>query len=124
MLGLSGSPSDGGTAHVQPPRAGNAASASSGPDTMMRLVVGGLASLAIALSGAPTATAAAESYLLVPRDITPGTYFAQIQPGYSYGYFAVCGDYACDPDYGPNGCLLYTSPSPRDGLLSRMPSSA
>ena len=25
---------------------------------------------------------------------------------------------------GFNGCLLYTSPSPRDGLLSRMPSSA
>ena len=26
---------------------------------------------------------------------------------------------------GPvGGCLLYTSPSPRDGLLSRMPSSA
>ena len=24
----------------------------------------------------------------------------------------------------PNSCLLYTSPSPRDGLLSRMPSSA
>ena len=24
----------------------------------------------------------------------------------------------------PNLCLLYTSPSPRDGLLSRMPSSA
>ena len=23
-----------------------------------------------------------------------------------------------------NSCLLYTSPSPRDGLLSRMPSSA
>ena len=23
-----------------------------------------------------------------------------------------------------NACLLYTSPSPRDGLLSRMPSSA
>ena len=30
------------------------------------------------------------------------------------------------PDWGGqrNGCLLYTSPSPRDGLLSRMPSSA
>ena len=28
---------------------------------------------------------------------------------------ALCTDYAC---------LLYTSPSPRDGLLSRMPSSA
>ena len=25
---------------------------------------------------------------------------------------------------GPTGYLLYTSPSPRDGLLSRMPSSA
>ena len=24
----------------------------------------------------------------------------------------------------PIACLLYTSPSPRDGLLSRMPSSA
>ena len=27
-------------------------------------------------------------------------------------------------DLIPNLCLLYTSPSPRDGLLSRMPSSA
>ena len=26
--------------------------------------------------------------------------------------------------YRTNACLLYTSPSPRDGLLSRMPSSA
>ena len=26
--------------------------------------------------------------------------------------------------YKLNTCLLYTSPSPRDGLLSRMPSSA
>ena len=25
---------------------------------------------------------------------------------------------------GTHACLLYTSPSPRDGLLSRMPSSA
>ena len=29
------------------------------------------------------------------------------------------------PTYGKSrSCLLYTSPSPRDGLLSRMPSSA
>ena len=28
------------------------------------------------------------------------------------------------PDIEINDCLLYTSPSPRDGLLSRMPSSA
>ena len=27
-------------------------------------------------------------------------------------------------EISPDGCLLYTSPSPRDGLLSRMPSSA
>ena len=27
-------------------------------------------------------------------------------------------------EYGMKACLLYTSPSPRDGLLSRMPSSA
>ena len=29
-----------------------------------------------------------------------------------------------DPSYPPNVCLLYTSPSPRDATLSRMPSSA
>ena len=28
------------------------------------------------------------------------------------------------PTEAAHGCLLYTSPSPRDGLLSRMPSSA
>src|SRR5665647_2283575 len=28
------------------------------------------------------------------------------------------------PETGQQPCLLYTSPSPRDGLLSRMPSSA
>ena len=30
--------------------------------------------------------------------------------------------FTMDPDF--HNCLLYTSPSPRDGLLSRMPSSA
>ena len=29
-----------------------------------------------------------------------------------------------DLEAAKNSCLLYTSPSPRDGLLSRMPSSA
>ena len=34
-------------------------------------------------------------------------------------------DYAAGHAIAQNaGCLLYTSPSPRDGLLSRMPSSA
>ena len=32
--------------------------------------------------------------------------------------------YAMSSWEGGYGCLLYTSPSPRDGLLSRMPSSA
>ena len=31
---------------------------------------------------------------------------------------------AFDEDAKLKACLLYTSPSPRDGLLSRMPSSA
>ena len=32
--------------------------------------------------------------------------------------------YLCDNFMQFKTCLLYTSPSPRDGLLSRMPSSA
>ena len=37
------------------------------------------------------------------------------------GYPAICKFQKVDLIYN---CLLYTSPSPRDGLLSRMPSSA
>ena len=40
--------------------------------------------------------------------------------GWAYG-FLIDNAYIIDT---LNGCLLYTSPSPRDGLLSRMPSSA
>ena len=37
----------------------------------------------------------------------------------------VVGAILCnDNEIISEGCLLYTSPSPRDGLLSRMPSSA
>ena len=39
-----------------------------------------------------------------------------VQAGFSYGSSELVTMYT--------GCLLYTSPSPRDGLLSRMPSSA
>ena len=35
----------------------------------------------------------------------------------------IYGDYLVE-DISNTSCLLYTSPSPRDGLLSRMPSSA
>ena len=38
----------------------------------------------------------------------------QVTPSRGLFYCFGCGE----------GCLLYTSPSPRDGLLSRMPSSA
>ena len=43
------------------------------------------------------------------------------------GSFSKCGRSKQKKDAKrkyPKCCLLYTSPSPRDGLLSRMPSSA
>ncbi len=42
----------------------------------------------------------------------------------NYGFRAVLSSRFADIFRGNSGCLLYTSPSPRDGLLSRMPSSA
>ena len=54
-------------------------------------------------------------------------------PGHTAGHIALHGDgmvfsgdtlFACGCGRLFEGCLLYTSPSPRDGLLSRMPSSA
>ena len=36
----------------------------------------------------------------------------------------VYGDIGTSPLYVMKSCLLYTSPSPRDGATSRMPSSA
>src|SRR5680860_1045227 len=40
----------------------------------------------------------------------------------SFGVLLILG--YVSPKAAVDGCLLYTSPSPRDGLLSRMPSSA
>ena len=43
------------------------------------------------------------------------------------GFSPIKNDFTTMPDYatiGRNNCLLYTSPSPRDATLSRMPSSA
>mgnify|MGYP003683694983 CR=1 FL=1 len=39
-------------------------------------------------------------------------------------FSSVAENYDVMNDAMSMGCLLYTSPSPRDGLLSRMPSSA
>ena len=44
--------------------------------------------------------------------------------GHADGGLAVAVDDADAVDGKSKVCLLYTSPSPRDGLLSRMPSSA
>ena len=40
------------------------------------------------------------------------------------GYLVQCGSKTLAKLVEGSPCLLYTSPSPRDGLLSRMPSSA
>ena len=58
-------------------------------------------SLALASTGGPAAEFAAKAIFLLQQEIRP--------------WF--CGTLL-------KICLLYTSPSPRDGLLSRMPSSA
>ena len=61
---------------------------------------------------------------LMPLPLTV-SYFSKIPIGFTFLEPAHPG---IVPEKGPlNGCvccLLYTSPSPRDGLLSRMPSSA
>ena len=54
---------------------------------------------------------------------------AGLGPGIGEGYVAgqACSAIARQPESQSDvtrTCLLYTSPSPRDGLLSRMPSSA
>ena len=58
-----------------------------------------------------------------------GTTYASINPlGQFLGAIIMFGVLGMLPGYVIakvlHGCLLYTSPSPRDGLLSRMPSSA
>ena len=58
-----------------------------------------------------------------------GLMLAYIQDGYWFRIEPRSGlgfKHNIQPHLGviDNGCLLYTSPSPRDGLLSRMPSSA
>ena len=48
----------------------------------------------------------------------------QISDGYRVGYITAVISYSETSGLPADPCLLYTSPSPRDGLLSRMPSSA
>ena len=52
-----------------------------------------------------------------------GTSITAISGGCTHSLLPYCPMCCGTRDYCGN-CLLYTSPSPRDGLLSRMPSSA
>ena len=62
------------------------------------------------------------------REVARSTSETEESRGTIYGFLPATAD---DPYVAEDGkpaplfnCLLYTSPSPRDGLLSRMPSSA
>mgnify|MGYP003315282380 CR=1 FL=1 len=52
------------------------------------------------------------------------TLFFVSHSGFFDLYFTQFDDDPDETDLNVNGCLLYTSPSPRDATLSRMPSSA
>ena len=53
-----------------------------------------------------------------------GRYEKWLNDDYSYQFNRTTGYGICTSADWDKNCLLYTSPSPRDGLLSRMPSSA
>ena len=81
-------------------------------------------------------------FILITTDITLPTRITKLIKPYEGQIYNLPHQLILDPykfEKGPNGllfpikvlpymgtctCLLYTSPSPRDGLLSRMPSSA
>ena len=60
--------------------------------------------------------------VIIPLSVVLGIIFGPSVP--FIGTAVVDNISALVSSLGGNGCLLYTSPSPRDGLLSRMPSSA
>ena len=88
----------------------------------------------LSFSNAKASEAGYADTLLVVNDnsitsIAIGEYFLQARPTfYSSNVVhisATTSEWADRTEYTNNiNCLLYTSPSPRDGLLSRMPSSA
>ena len=67
-------------------------------------------------------------YSLGPNLTSDSQYEANMKSLFHENYQDYAIGKATYPDYPYSsknyGCLLYTSPSPRDGLLSRMPSSA
>ena len=61
-------------------------------------------------------------YQLIPKDVEKGIY--QVDEQNSILLDAYLFDGKLFERFEVMGCLLYTSPSPRDATLSRMPSSA
>ena len=61
-----------------------------------------------------------DSFIIADNNYTIGANYADIDPGFT----TPPGNSQAIVDYVNNTCLLYTSPSPRDATLSRMPSSA
>ena len=65
-------------------------------------------------------------YRMIAAEVDGAPYAAlqmELKPGW-HTYWRYPGASGLVPEFDFKGCLLYTSPSPRDGLLSRMPSSA
>ena len=64
--------------------------------------------------------------VIEPSDAVPGESIQLTDTGWVTGLSETFGQRNIDQSLSFSGasCLLYTSPSPRDGLLSRMPSSA
>ena len=64
-------------------------------------------------------------HLSRPIENIPWSYYKEFRDGQFKPYVAQAIPVCMGDFYGEyRVCLLYTSPSPRDGLLSRMPSSA
>ena len=73
-------------------------------------------------SGDTSSTAASED--IGTKDVDKGPTFGPNQRDDSGDRQAYSDQFGGTSTRNFNICLLYTSPSPRDGLLSRMPSSA
>ena len=65
-----------------------------------------------------------EGWQLIIQPVVLGYLLLGVMLGLAIGVFPGLGGIAGLSLVLPFICLLYTSPSPRDGLLSRMPSSA
>ena len=63
-------------------------------------------------------------YGILTNDPTMGYHAAPLRATFIIDPSGTVRSIAVNDEQVGEGCLLYTSPSPRDGLLSRMPSSA